>query len=746
MQRMRLKVSGENRLRILSCLLATAAGLSGSVCAQQPIRSVAAIRHLTPWRAGEGLPVQVEGQVLCVNPFNGSFFLRSDGVGIHVSWPHDSEPAVVSRAGDLVRVVGLTHKGSFNPGITAGSVETLGTEELPPPRQFHTSEILSAKNDCDWVWLIGRIRSVEVSSRGNQGPFATLDIDVDGVSSQVDIPLMDRERDEEVLRSLMFNRIRFNAVSGVQYNYNRQLVGRTFYVNSVHDFEELSEGSRASELAAKSLAIHELARTGSFREMVKTSGLVTHVAGRTVYLRGEQACLKVSLREPAEVVDGDWVEVVGFAVIGNVGPSFLARKISVLEHRTVPAAVPLDLKNRLISHVRYYRTDSSLNYELVQVKAQLVEVSESFLATGEERNLQLLCRQSGQVFTVNLPYQVGEMDRLKPGSTLRITGVCHLVRDENRHDRMYVDWFWIQSRGAQDIEILAQAPWWTTARLVGLLGGVLGILVLFAAWIAALRRTVGRQTAVIAEKIERESVHNERQRIARELHDNLSQGLSGTIFQLGACRQLQEMGCERLAKLIQSGEGGNDPVVMNEVLGQLSTELSSNVKKHQEAFAVAEGMLRHCADESRLSILDLRGGLLEKMDLVSAVKATLAQLEKEREVPCELSVDGDPVWLKQIAERNILLVIKEAVSNAIRHGAPNRVNVSLNYTAGLTVSVSDDGSGFDVKNEGSYGHFGLKGMRERMNQIGGMLEIKSAVGSGTTVAARLTSINEWERE
>ncbi|QBG45910.1 hypothetical protein EGM51_00225 [Verrucomicrobia bacterium S94] len=106
-----------------------------------------------------------------------------------------------------------------------------------------------------------------------------------------------------------------------------------------------------------------------------------------------------------------------------------------------------------------------------------------------------------------------------------------------------------------------------------------------------------------------------------------------------------------------------------------------------------------------------------------------------------------PKRLKQIADRNLLMVAREAVTNAVRHGNPTEIRVELTYWASsLSMTIYNNGKGFDPEQLPPAGHFGVRGMHERINRIKGELNIESDLEKGTTVTVELPSLKEWELE
>ncbi len=105
-----------------------------------------------------------------------------------------------------------------------------------------------------------------------------------------------------------------------------------------------------------------------------------------------------------------------------------------------------------------------------------------------------------------------------------------------------------------------------------------------------------------------------------------------------------------------------------------------------------------------------------------------------------LEVAGAEAQLPDSTNRTLLLVTREAIRNAVMHGAPSAVTVRLHFDpSAVRLDIRDNGCGFEPAPAclAAEGHFGILGMRERMEQICGSLEVSSSPGSGTTVTARL---------
>jgi signal transduction histidine kinase len=200
------------------------------------------------------------------------------------------------------------------------------------------------------------------------------------------------------------------------------------------------------------------------------------------------------------------------------------------------------------------------------------------------------------------------------------------------------------------------------------------------------------------------SVLSERNRLALELHDVVSQKLFSLILSAESALTLLD----------------RDPAAARALVLRLRE------------------LAREALDELRSLILGLRPAELERDGLAGALRKEIAMLERVHGVPIELDVEGD---MDGAADRcqGVLRIAHEALHNALRHAGPGHVRVSLRETDGmLAVAVSDDGIGFqpDLAELRSK-HLGLTSMEERARELGGRLEIRSAPGTGTTVRLEL---------
>lgn len=229
----------------------------------------------------------------------------------------------------------------------------------------------------------------------------------------------------------------------------------------------------------------------------------------------------------------------------------------------------------------------------------------------------------------------------------------------------------------------------------------IGLLQAFAASAAT---AIGTAQTVRAERLQQqvEASEAERRRWARELHDGILQNLAATRITLAAALQGVD------------SEGG--------------------AAVERAAAATVDSLEEQIAELSRL-LDDLRPATLERLGLAGALGALAEECGNRGDFAVETAIELDGELTAE-EERGIYRLVQEALTNVVKHSAARRVAVAARRVDGtVEIEVRDDGSGFDPAAPGA--GRGLLGMRERTALLGGTVEIVSAPGAGTTVAARL---------
>ena len=237
----------------------------------------------------------------------------------------------------------------------------------------------------------------------------------------------------------------------------------------------------------------------------------------------------------------------------------------------------------------------------------------------------------------------------------------------------------------------------------------LGILLLAAMFFVRIRQVTSRERKRLEQRMEDRL--NERTRIARELHDSLLQGFQGLMFRLQAVRQLLPGRAVEAAKSLESALQLGDQAIV----------------------------------EGRDAVENLRAASFDDRDLATSLESLGAELGAEIEQRTEprygLVVEGRPRQLTPAVRNEAYRIVREAARNAYRHSHAQHIETEVAFgDAMFSIRVRDDGVGIDSQTlaRGRIpGHWGLPGMRERSESLGGQLHVWSESNAGTEVELRI---------
>jgi ligand-binding sensor domain-containing protein/signal transduction histidine kinase len=203
-----------------------------------------------------------------------------------------------------------------------------------------------------------------------------------------------------------------------------------------------------------------------------------------------------------------------------------------------------------------------------------------------------------------------------------------------------------------------------------------------------------------------EAVLDERGRLAREMHDTVIQG------------------CASVSALIEA----------------LSSLLKKEDQPVQNLIEHARTQLRTTVNEARDEVWNLRSNKPAENSFASALQTMAEHIAREYNIAVSCELAGKQFVLNQLATHELLMIAREALYNAVLHGKPDKIEVRVAFgRSDLTLAVRDDGGGFDPEaieaNENH--HYGLVGMRERAQSVGGHFTLHSAPGKGTEVEIQI---------
>ena len=671
-----------SRTRLLSiCLLSLLMlplCLAQNVGELQLLTRVDQIRHLTVEEAAKGYPVRIRGVVTGDVP-SPDFFVQDATAGVYVegntveSFPH--------LLGDLVEVEGVTGPGKFAPVLKETITRVVGKGTLPKARLYSFAELAAGQQDSQWAQVRGIVREASIDRSSWRETVLAMNVATADGQFKVRVPIT---HDPDV-SSWINSEVLIEGVCGSLFNGDRQLIGILFYVPRL-SFIRIEKP--ADEIPFSALL--RFSPDDPTKHRVQVRGVVAYQQlGSALFLQSQGKGLRVLTQQDSRLEPGDIVDVQGFPAVGESAPVLEDGIFHRIGHQASPTPVKFN------PDTPWERYDGAL----ITLEARLLE------RRARPDGLNLVMQHDGIVFDATLPpgAATDQILAIPLNSDLRLTGIS-LVRANGLW--RVPESFRLLLRMPEDVVVVRAPSWWSLRHTLWVLGITVFIALVMIVWNLLLKRRVREQMDVIRQKLHRGTVLEERNRIARELHDTLEQELAGITMQL-----------------------------------DLAVDCFQHVPDvSQRALEMARKMSRHSMVAARRSVWDLRCHWLEHGDLASAMTQAITPMLADQ-VSAKIDVQGHPVRLAPEAEMNLLRIGQEAVANAVKHARAQHISVCLEYLPDkVRLRVVDDGRGFsmDEASLAGNGHFGLVDMHERAKSLGSTLEMQSSPGKGTQIEVEVS--------
>ena len=616
-------------------------------------------------------------------------------------------------AGSLVALRGHIGIDEYNwQHAFIDSAEVLGKGAAPKPLPITAAQLSDASFDSRLVSMCGIVSDIVTDEidprwkfvlfRSNSGPF------VAAVSAE-----------KEPLERLVGSKVLATGVANVlPYASRRRFMIPQLLVQSESEFsivtpapdDPFSAPKMRDEAKIENLRHQSVAAIASMGLRRVDGRVLAVAAGRRLLMRteGGQLCgAMLSGETPPRC--GDAVAVAGFPetdlfrlnltrATWKALPPEESASMDLAKNDTVPATLADDFDMDVVLRDR---SGSLVTLHGTVVKSPSDE-------SRADTTIILSC--GGRVVPIDFWSCKGAVHDLPLGSEIEVTGVV-LVNTGNWNPLdpfPRISGFTLVPRSDGDVRVIKTPSWWTAGRLAVVVAALVALIMFFSVYNRILATVVRRRSRQLlkseAAKIESDLRIDERTRLATEIHDAISQTLTGVSFQIDAAAKT----------------------------------LPGDIGASARFLDLARRTLLSCREELRRCIWDLRSNTLGMTDFSEAVKKTVRQGTGEAKVSVRLAIRREQ--LSDSTAHAILCIVRELAVNAARHGKARSIEIAgaLEEDA-IRFSVSDDGCGFDpaARPGPAEGHFGLQGVKERLSALGGTMRIESSPGKGTKVTVEI---------
>lgn len=468
----------------------TSVAPSGLDVGQRLLTNAASVRNLSPQVAARQLPVRLQGVVTYVFD-RRACFVQDQSAGIFVG--NGAEFPDLS-LGQVVTVTGVSGPGEYAPTVVPTVVEVVGRTSLPPPHRASYDDLLTGREDSQWVEVAGLVRALYADATGSP----ILEMTTGGGRLTIFVAGAAQTN----LQYLVDSQVRVRGVCGTWFNRQRQLFGVRLLVPDLAQIQvEEPAATNAGEQPSQKIGdLLLFAPEALYGHRVKVTGtVVLQQPGRALFVQDEQHGLYVQTRQPGTLNPGDRVELLGFPGKGEYTPMLQDAIWKKVGAGTPPRPMTVTPDEAL---------GGLHDCQLVEMEGTLLNRSQN------DRETVLVLEKDKHTFIAVLEAQGPgtELTELEDQSRLRLTGVCRIeVGDEWKAGP---DWrakaFRLLLRSPADVEVLQLPPWWTLPRLFWAVGILTAVGLVSLSWAAILRRKVFQQTTIIRRQLDLEATLKER--------------------------------------------------------------------------------------------------------------------------------------------------------------------------------------------------------------------------------------------
>ncbi len=483
-----------------------------------PLASVRAICALNDDQAAQGLAVDFQATVTYVRSYQHALFVEDGDSALYVDWPTES----LLEPGDRVEVTGAT-KQSFRPIVLAKSVTLIRHGTLPPPVPATFDELIRGDMDARLVTVSAVVRDANTVIRQNvRSSLLQLHTDGGEIDAAVDVD------NQDLLSTLLDSEVQVTGAVSGRFDSKLQQTGVMLHVSSMEGVKVVRRAAFSPwdlPLTPMDQILTGYHVTNSSRR-VRVRGTITYYQpGTAAVLQDGDKSLWLMTSSIAPLHVGNAADATGFPELHD---GQLALASAEIQDSGKPAAIQP-------KQATWDQLSTGMDlFDLVTIEGSVVA---EVRGTAQD---EYVVQANGDVFSAIYKHPADDdgdappMKHVAPGSKVRVVGVCITTHASSPLETRVP--FDILLRSTDDVSIIADAPWLTTANLAKIAGALFLVVLLCSIWALNLRRRVRRQTEAITAQSEADAEQQRRiaqleQRRSRVLEDINSSRPLGDIVE-----------------------------------------------------------------------------------------------------------------------------------------------------------------------------------------------------------------------
>ncbi|HUA39571.1 MAG TPA: sensor histidine kinase [Candidatus Sulfopaludibacter sp.] len=512
----------------------------------------------------------------------------------------------------------------------------------------------------------------------------------------------------------------------------------TLYIPRLEDFSILrpAPNNLFNEPLVALNDIAQYRRDSSPAGLVHVKGVVTYQRlGDDLFLQDPTGGLQVKSKLNQPLSPGDVVEAVGFPAVENFLP--------VLEdgvfRKTGEPRVVLGSKAVTVAEVQ-----SGLHQaDLITIKGRLIDrTSRKIGGNANDGYVQttLTLQTTNFVFTAekNTATPNTLLDSIPMGSLLQVSGICLLQNNEGGK----VISLSVLLPASNDVLILKRPSWLTPQRLLASLATLFTVLVVAISWTVMLSKKNSILKSLVSEK---EVTQRELQKAHDQLEERVTERTAQLKVEMTARKESEVQFRAVLTERTRLAQELHDTLEQTMTgialqLDMVASHFEKNPNNASHHLKLARNLMKQSQVYLRDSVRGLRSRATEQFNLTNALLTSSRQIAGSAGIRVEVEAMGEHDQLSEIVEENLLRIGQEAMTNVVKHSDATVAKIELQFNPQQVVlQIKDDGKGFIPESCAGPddGHFGLLGMTERAERLGGGILITSTPGRGTCIRVEI---------